>query len=84
MAVAETAGGGEVAVGAAADELPTPAHTGARAFVGVRLQRAGAVHSLTLRVDNLPNSAHREATSRTKEFAPGPGRSVALLYRVYV
>lgn len=66
----------------AADELPTDAHTVVRATAGVRWTRGGVVHSLTLRGENLGDVLHREATSRIKDFAPGPGRNVALLYRV--
>ena len=41
------------------------------------------MHSLTLRGENLGDTLHREATSRVKDFAPGPGRNLALLYRLY-
>jgi iron complex outermembrane receptor protein len=66
----------------AADELPTPAHTTVRLTAGVRLPWAGSLHSITLRAENLTNEMHREATSRIKDFAPGPGRNLSLLYRV--
>jgi iron complex outermembrane receptor protein len=68
-------------VGAAA-ELPTPAHTTVRLTAGVRVPWAGSLHSITLRAENLTNEMHREATSRIKDFAPGPGRNLSLLYRV--
>ena len=67
----------------AADELPTDAHTFLRLSAGVRVVRGGAVHSVTVRAENLTDEVHREATSRIKDFAPGPGRNVALLYRVF-
>lgn len=67
----------------AADELPTDAHTVLRATAGVRWTRGSVVHSVTLRAENLGNTLHREATSRVKDFAPGPGRNLALLYRAY-
>lgn len=66
----------------AADELPTPAHTILRLHAGLHFRLAGQDHSLTLRAENLTNELHREATSRIKDFAPGPGRNVALAYRV--
>lgn len=66
-----------------AEELPTPAHTLLRLHAGVRLLRGGTVHSLSLRGENLTNELHREATSRIKDFAPGPGRNIALVYRVF-
>lgn len=67
----------------AADEHPTDAHTIFRAMAGMRWARGSRVHSLTLRGENLGNTLHREATSRVKDFAPGPGRNLALLYRLY-
>lgn len=67
----------------AAEELPTPAHTVFRAHAGFRFTRAGAVHSVTLRGENLTDELHREATSRIKDFAPGPGRNLAVVYRVF-
>lgn len=66
-----------------ADERPTDAHTFLRLSAGVRVARGGVVHSLTLRGENLTDEVHREATSRIKDFAPGPGRNVALLYRIF-
>lgn len=68
-------------VGAAA-ERPTPAHTILRVSAGIRFPFAGLQHSITLRGENLTDELHREATSRIKDFAPGAGRNVALLYRV--
>lgn len=41
-----------------------------------------ALHSVTLRADNLFDVRYREATSRIKDFSPNPGRNVALVYRV--
>lgn len=66
----------------AADEAPTAAYTLARASAAIRFPCAGGAHSLTLRVDNLADASYRDATSRIKDFAPGPGRSVSLLYRL--
>jgi iron complex outermembrane recepter protein len=68
-----TAGGGDVA---------TAAYTLADADVGVRFGPA-ADHSITVRVTNLFDTAFRDAASRTKWFAPNPGRNVALLYRIH-
>ncbi len=65
-----------------ADESPTAAHTTLRLDAGLRVTRGRVVHSLTLRGDNLGDELHRESTSRVKEFAPGPGRNVALVYRL--
>ncbi|HEX2189391.1 MAG TPA: TonB-dependent receptor, partial [Longimicrobiaceae bacterium] len=67
----------------AADELPTPAHTLFRLHAGLRAARGGVVHSVSLRAENLGDEVHREATSRVKDFAPGPGRNLSLVYRVF-
>jgi iron complex outermembrane recepter protein len=65
------------------DETPTAAYTLLDADAGIRLIRSGRIHSVTLRGDNLTNALYRDAASRIKDFAPNPGRNVALLYRVY-
>ncbi|HZG42904.1 MAG TPA: TonB-dependent receptor [Longimicrobium sp.] len=65
-----------------ADESRTPAHTVVRVDAGLRITRGRMVHSITLRGENLGNELHREATSRIKDFAPSPGRNLALMYRV--
>lgn len=66
----------------AADEPPTPAHTLLRLHAGYRVTWGGVVHSVALRAENLTDEVHREATSRVKDFAPGPGRNFSLVYRV--
>ncbi|MDQ3388213.1 MAG: TonB-dependent receptor [Gemmatimonadota bacterium] len=66
----------------AADERPTDAHTVIRLHAGFRLQHWGLVHSVSIRGENLTDSLHREATSRIKDFAPNPGRNLAIIYRV--
>jgi iron complex outermembrane receptor protein len=40
------------------------------------------VHSITLRADNLLDERYRDAASRIKDFAPNPGRNLALVYRL--
>ena len=66
----------------AADELPTPAHVLVRLHAGITFHAAGQRHSISLRAENLGNTLHRESTSRIKDFAPGPGRNVAVVWRV--
>lgn len=66
-----------------ADEALTPAITILRIHAGARFRVGGRTHSIMLRAENLTNVPHREATSRVKDFAPGPGRNVALAYRLY-
>ena len=60
----------------------TSAYTLTNVSVGVNLVRSGAVHNVTLRVDNVFDERYRDATSRIKHFAFNPGRNVSLLYRV--
>ena len=66
----------------ASDELPTPAHTIARLHAGIRIRAGGREHSITVRAENPTDSIHREATSRIKDFAPGPGRNLSVGYRL--
>lgn len=66
-----------------ADELPTEAHTTLRVHAGLRFRAGGRTHSITVRAENLGNELHREATSRIKDFAPGPGRNISVGYRLY-
>jgi iron complex outermembrane recepter protein len=68
----------------AADEAPTHAHTILRLDAGARIRIFDRLHSLTLRVDNVTDVLHREATSRIKDFAPAAGRNIALGYRVHM
>ncbi|CAN5847710.1 TonB-dependent receptor [soil metagenome] len=65
------------------DEPATDAYTLLDLDAGVRLLAGGRTHSPTLRADNLTNALYRDAASRIKDFAPNPGRNVALLYRVF-
>jgi iron complex outermembrane recepter protein len=67
---------------AKAGEVATGAYTLLDVDAGVRIQRAGVVHSVTLRADNLTDVLYRDAASRIKAFAPNPGRNVALTYRM--
>lgn len=66
-----------------ADEGPTGAHTILRVDAGARFEIAGRANSISLRVDNLRNESYREATSRIKDFAPAPGRNIAVVYRTW-
>jgi iron complex outermembrane recepter protein len=66
-----------------ADERPTPGSVLLRLHAALRFDAAGRGHTLALRAENLAGVTHREATSRIKDFAPGPGRNLALLYRVH-
>jgi iron complex outermembrane receptor protein len=69
---------GEVPAG----EWRADASTLADLHAGVRLTAAGRIHSVTLRAENVGNVLYRDATSRTKDFAPAVGRNVTLVYRV--
>ena len=67
-----------------ADESPTHAHTILRLDASARVRLFGRLHSMTVRMDNLTNALHREATSRIKDFAPSAGRNIAVAYRVHL
>jgi iron complex outermembrane receptor protein len=41
-----------------------------------------AVHTITLRADNVTDERYVDATSRIKAIAPNPGRNLSLVYRV--
>jgi iron complex outermembrane receptor protein len=64
------------------NERATAAYTLVDLSAGFNLIRAGLVHSLTLRADNLLDTLYYDPTSRIKAFAPSPGRNLALVYRV--
>lgn len=63
-------------------EQPTDSYTLLDMDVGLRMVRAGRVHSFVIRADNLTDVLYRDAASRIKDFAPNPGRNIALLYRI--
>lgn len=64
------------------DETPTGGYTLVDLEAGIRFRSGGALHSLVIRAENAGDALYRDATSRIKDFAPNPGRNVALLYRV--
>jgi iron complex outermembrane recepter protein len=68
---------------APADDEPVDAWTLIDLDAGVRFIRAGQVHSITLRADNVMDTLYRDPASRIKHFAPNPGRNVSVLYRVW-
>ena len=63
-------------------EERTAAYAVANVSAGVRIDRRGRLHTLTLRVENLLDEAYRNHLSRVKAIMPEPGRNVSLLYRV--
>ena len=63
-------------------DIRTAAYTLLNASAGMNVVAGGRVHSVTLRVDNVGDTKYFDATSRIKEFAPNPGRNVALVYKV--
>lgn len=72
--------------GVAADgtplEQPTDGYALLNASAGLRLERRGALHTLTLSADNLSDRVWRDHLSRIREVAPQPGINLRLLYRV--
>jgi iron complex outermembrane receptor protein len=63
-------------------EGPTAGYALLDLTAGLRMVRAGALHTLTLRIDNALDREYRDHLSRVKDIMPGPGRSVSLLYRM--
>lgn len=49
---------------------------------GFRAEVGGAIHSLTLSVENIGDAEYRNHLSRLKELLPEQGRSLNLVYRV--
>jgi iron complex outermembrane receptor protein len=68
-------------VGVPCVDLPTAAYTLVNASVAYTLLARAALHTITLRVDNLLDESYFDAASRIKSFARSPGRNVALVYR---
>jgi iron complex outermembrane receptor protein len=64
------------------NESPTDDYTIVDVTAGYTMRTGARVHIITLRADNLFDVLYREATSRIKDFAPNPGRNVALVYRL--
>ena len=61
---------------------PTDAYTLVNFSAGVNLTVGKLSNSILLRVDNVLDARYFDATSRLKNFAPNPGRSFALAYKV--
>lgn len=61
---------------------PTAGYQLFNATGGYRWTMVGRLHTLTLQVDNLLDTAWRDHLSRIKPVAPQPGRNIRLLYRV--
>ena len=78
-AVPETQPG---SVGVPCVDLQAGAYTLVNASIGYTLLVRAALHSLTLRADNLLDESYYDAASRIKSFARSPGRNLALVYRV--
>lgn len=64
------------------DYQPTDGYATVGGSIGYRLVRGGAIHSLTLRVENATDSTYRNHLSRIKALAPEPGVGFSLLYRL--
>jgi iron complex outermembrane recepter protein len=69
-------------VSGGAVDIPTAAYTLLNASLGVQYTRAGLVHIVTLRADNLTDERYFDASSRIKNFAANPGRNIAVVYKV--
>lgn len=51
-------------------------------WAGLQFGAGASVHHVMLRVDNAADRWSRDATSRAKDFAANPGRSLSLSYRL--
>ncbi|HEX2189018.1 MAG TPA: TonB-dependent receptor, partial [Longimicrobiaceae bacterium] len=63
-------------------EQPTDGYLVPNAGAGIRWERSGRLHSLTLQGDNLTDTVWRDHLSRVREVAPQPGINLRLLYRL--
>lgn len=63
-------------------DIATGAYDVINLSAGINAIVGGRVHTVTLRVDNAGDAKYFDATSRIKEYAPNPGRNVALVYKV--
>ena len=63
-------------------ETPTDGYELARLFGSYSFAQAGAVHTITVRLDNATNTLYRNHLSLIKEFVPEMGRNVKVLYNV--
>ena len=63
-------------------ELATDGHQRIDLSAGLRWSTAGRLHSLTLGVANLTDTAWRDHLSRIRAVAPQPGRNIRLMYHV--
>ncbi len=79
--------GGEVVGAAKQDrvsgaEEPTDGYTLLKLFASYAFETAGAVSTITARVDNVTDELYRNHLSLIKEIVPEMGRSFKLLYNV--
>lgn len=79
--------GGEMVFAAKQDrvfgeETETDGYTLLKLFASYSFHRAGLVHTLTARVDNLTNERYRNHLSYVKDLVPEMGRDVRLVYSV--
>lgn len=51
--------------------------------VDYNLLRGGAIHTITLSVENLLDLQYRKHLNRVKESMPEPGRNIKLLYKLF-
>jgi iron complex outermembrane receptor protein len=69
--------GGEV-------DVPTDAYTVVNLSAAWSVMGRQLGHTITLRADNLFDTAYRDSASRIKRFAFNPGRNVSLAYKLRI
>lgn len=63
-------------------ETPTAPYDLLNLHGGLSFIRAGRVHSITVRIDNVLDKLYFDSSSRIKDFAANPGRNVSVVYRL--
>ena len=79
--------GGQVIVAAAQDrvsahETETDGYTMLRLYSAYSFESGGAVHTVTVRMDNVTNELYRNHLSLIKDLVPEMGRNFRALYSV--
>jgi iron complex outermembrane receptor protein len=64
------------------DETTTDGYTTLKLFAAYSMTAAGAVHTITARLDNVTNELYRNHLSLIKDLVPEPGRGFRLIYGI--
>ena len=64
------------------EETETAGYNLLRLFSAYSFEAAGAVHTITGRIDNLTNTLYRNHLSLIKDFVPEMGRNARVVYSI--